>query len=95
MDISRNHTLIKRNNMSLLDITDLEKWEDIPEFIPDALPVSILDVERMPPMNMNHHMSDPCPSCKGFRMLVGDYVCWGFCGACYDDAIQHDGNHSN
>ena len=80
--------------MSLLDMTDLKKWEDTPEFIPDVFPVSMLDVERMPPINMNQHMSDPCPTCKGFRMLVGDYVCWGFCGICFAGATDNS-DHIN
>lgn len=64
-----------------------------PEFIPEITPVSMIDVDRMPPMDMMQSMSDACPRCTGFTMFVGDYVCWGFCGVCYENAIKQSGEY--
>lgn len=57
-----------------------------PEFIPELTPVSKIDVDRMPPMNMHLPMSDCCPECGGHRLQVGDYVCWGMCYICFEQA---------
>ncbi len=56
---------------------------------PPQLPVSILDMKRSGAcFNMDLHMQDPCPKCGGFRMSVGDWVCWGFCYVCYSNTIE-------
>ena len=60
--------------------------EDPAPFVPDLIPVSMIDVDRSPPMSMELPMSDACPSCGGHNMKVGDYVCWGFCYRCYEGA---------
>jgi len=78
--------------MSDLNLSQLQsEWEwhsmakDFPH-TPDVLPVSIRDIEINPPMDMDLNVSDPCPRCGAFRMKLGDYVCWGFCSVCYEDA---------
>jgi len=63
-----------------LELKEVE-WSD---FVPDVLPPSILDVNRMPPMKMDQPMSDGCEYCGAFRMQVGDYVCYGMCTVCYE-----------
>lgn len=61
-----------------------EMEEDAGYVQPPQLPVSIIDVDRnVECFAMHLPMQDPCPRCGGFRMQVGDYVCWGFCYACY------------
>lgn len=52
---------------------------------PPQLPVTILDMERSPvghTFDMELPMADPCPSCGGFNMRVGDWVCHGSCWPC-------------
>lgn len=47
-------------------------------------PLSIRDVDMSPvPLSMMEPMADPCPSCGGFRLQVGDMVCWGVCYRCF------------
>lgn len=67
---------------------DVEFTDVPPEYIPEITPVSMNDVDKMPPMDMSIQMSDPCPKCLGFTMVVGDYVCWGFCYHCYDTELE-------
>jgi len=56
---------------------------------PPQLPVTILDTVRANGcFDMHHHMSDPCPECGAFRMQVGDWVCYGICGACYEKHME-------
>ena len=69
----------------MLDLTQLISDKDIElpsPFVPELTPVSMRDVDMMPPMDMCIHMSDPCPGCGAFNMRVGDYVCWGACSKC-------------
>jgi hypothetical protein len=63
--------------------------DDRPCDPPPQVPVSIIDIEhRMAGVyDMDLHMSDPCPKCGAFSMLVGDYVCWGTCLHCYEEAL--------
>lgn len=49
---------------------------------PEILPPSIRDVDMGPPYGMWQPMQDPCPLCGGWRMQLGDYVCWGVCSKC-------------
>lgn len=61
---------------------------------PPQLPVSIRDMEVDPSshaFDMHLPMQDPCPHCGGFRMVVGDYACWGMCYACYETALHDAG----
>lgn len=37
--------------------------------------------------DMHERLEDPCPKCSG-ELTVGDYVCWGFCYQCYDQAFK-------
>jgi predicted nucleic-acid-binding Zn-ribbon protein len=70
---------------SLLDLITLDELQEEEQKLwptPEDTPVSILDVDRLPPMNMSVHMSDPCPACGAFNMQVGDYVCAGTCWPC-------------
>ena len=61
----------------------------VKDIIPDILPVSIIDIERLPPaVNMNLHMSDPCPTCGAFNMMTGDFICYGQCGICEEKDYQ-------
>lgn len=46
------------------------------------LPVTIIDLERGPIVDMHHHLADPCPDCGAFNMFVGDWVCYGRCSPC-------------
>lgn len=64
----------------------LDEEEEGEQFVPDVLPVSMIDVDRSPSMDMHLPMSDACPSCGGHRLLVGDYVCWGVCWICASTA---------
>lgn len=68
---------------------DLDGWPKQDEFLLNtesepASIVSMIDVDRSPPMNMDTPMSDMCPNCGGNCMQVGDYVCWGRCFKCYE-----------
>ena len=49
---------------------------------PECKPVSIRDASMGPPYEMFQHMADPCPECQGFRMLLGDWACYGMCSIC-------------
>lgn len=61
--------------------------EEIKNTAPPQLPVTIIDLDRATDCyDMNIPMADPCPACGGFRMLVGDWVCWGFCYGCYKES---------
>jgi len=60
---------------------------DYGRVIPDVLPVSMRDVYMSDPLEMNLFMSDPCPNCGAFRMMVGDYVCWGICYICFSKMV--------
>lgn len=64
------------------------EWKEPPDIEPPQYPVSIIDVERCPPMKMDLPMQDPCPVCGAFRMRVGDWVCFGFCAICYDESEE-------
>lgn len=60
--------------------------EDLPTVLLRT-PVSMLDIDRAEySVNMDLPMSDPCPSCGGFCMASGDYVCWGVCHHCAREA---------
>lgn len=50
---------------------------------PDILPVQQRELEITDKIvNMELPMADPCPNCGAFRMMVGDWVCYGHCGIC-------------
>ena len=53
---------------------------------PPQTPVTIRDMElgaaKGEYYDMSLHMADPCPECGAFRMLVGDYACFGVCQSC-------------
>ena len=78
--------------MSIIDNLALEcdDLKDSEGFAPEETPVSMLDVDRMPPMDMDLPMSDGCPRCGGHNMRVGDYVCWGVCMLCFEEAIDEN-----
>lgn len=67
----------------------LEFDESPPAAEPLQTPVTILDLERGPMVDMMLPMSDPCPSCGATNMLVGDWVCWGTCIVCYETACNN------
>ncbi len=70
--------------MDTNDFLDVEPKEWL-SLEPPQMPVSALDVDRTNGcFEMMLPMADPCGKCGAFRMLVGDYVCWGFCTACYN-----------
>lgn len=52
-------------------------------------PPTILDMERTPyevqveRLDMMDLMGDPCPTCGGWSLRVGDWVCWGSCYRCF------------
>lgn len=57
-----------------------------PTLPPPQEPPTILDCERSEGcFDMALPLADPCPSCGAFRMRVGDWACYGFCGVCYDN----------
>lgn len=65
-------------------LTEIPEWED-KGWVPEITPVSNIDLERNDPVNsasMFLHMSDPCPNCGAFNMLVGDWACYGQCSPC-------------
>lgn len=49
---------------------------------PECKPVTIRDALMGPPYDMDSHMADPCPNCGGYRMALGDWVCWDMCFIC-------------
>ena len=56
---------------------------------PTVLPVSIREIDMtLGCFDMRIPLADPCPQCGAFNMQVGDYVCWGHCGACYDTDLK-------
>lgn len=64
------------------------QWQ---ENVPPQAPLTILDCERGPPYDMMLPLADACPNCGAVgRMRVGDWVCWGFCGACYDQLTAEE-----
>ncbi len=58
------------------------------EILPPQLPATILDLERTDDSkyvyDMHQPMADPCPACGGFRMALGDWICWGTCYRCFE-----------
>ena len=58
-----------------------------PEDVPEILPPSMRDVDMGKPWRMDQPMQDACPNCGGFRMQLGDYVCWGMCYICFDNLL--------
>lgn len=73
-----------------MDLDKLLCDADIPyaPHTPDVLPPSIRDVALSPPMEMAQPLQDPCPLCGAWRMEVGDYVCYGACSVCYENAAK-------
>lgn len=71
-------------------LTNIDVHVEAPNYIPDVLPVSKIDIDRNPPMDLMLPMSDPCDRCGAFNMQVGDYVCFGFCRNCLGDAYKGD-----
>lgn len=70
------------DKLLVADLKDLEaqEWREV---TPEIDPPSKRDVDLAKGcMDMHLHMQDPCPVCGGFRMLLGDWVCWGVCHLC-------------
>lgn len=58
---------------------------------PPQRPVTILDMERSGcTPGMDDPMADPCPRCGGFRLRVGDWVCWRTCYPCFRSFVRKD-----
>lgn len=57
--------------------------DDYEDVNPSGHSVSIIDIDRLPPMDMDVGVTDNCEECGGNNMRVGDYVCWGHCYPCF------------
>lgn len=77
--------------MNISDLLNTDPIIQQPEYIPESLPPTMLDVDRDKPMDMNLPLADPCPSCGAFNMQVGHYVTGGICSPCYFEAIKELG----
>lgn len=57
---------------------------------PPQYPPTILDLERSNyTFDMFLQLADPCPACGAFNLRVGDYVSFGMCGVCIDEAYAN------
>lgn len=66
----------------LFDLNELDDEDWVP-VEPPQIPVTILDIERTQRcFDMHLPMADPCPTCGGVNMQVGDWVCYGQCSKC-------------
>lgn len=72
------------NNLTLECMSDLGP----PPAEPLQTPVTIIDLERGPCVDMHLPMADPCPECGGHNMKVGDWACYGICFRCYDKLMD-------